>query len=313
MGIHIHTHDHSGGHSDGHSHSPHPSGEIPRSLSMAVVVTATFMVVEAIGGYLANSLALLSDAAHMLMDVGAILLSLFAYWVSRRPSTPTMSYGYHRAEILGALISGLLIWLIAGVLAYEAIIRLQSPPEVKGPIVFVVALIGLIANLAAMKFLHKTQKQSINVKAAYYHVIADSLGSVGALIAGGVIWWTGWYPIDPILTLVLSVMMLWGSWGLVKESISVLMESAPSHLDPAEVQASLEGVTGVDQVHDLHIWSVSSGRPALSVHLISAEGQIVLNSANQLLQERYGITHTTIQVEDPKDFNFDRCYDCKPG
>lgn len=304
MGFHGHHH----GHSHDHSH------DIPRALTKALLVTVFFMLVEAVGGYYANSLALLGDAAHMLTDVGAILLSLFAYWVSRRPSTPTMSFGYHRAEILGALASGLGIWFIAGLLVYEAVERLSTPPEVQGPIVFFVATVGLVANLASMKMLHSSKDESINVRAAYLHLLADSLGSVGAVVAGAVLWLTDWRLIDPILTIVFAAMMIVGSWQLVKESVGVLMESTPAGVNPERVKQDLDALEEVISSHDLHIWSVSSGRLALSVHLIANETQLALNRAQAMLKERYGIDHTTIQVEHPEEFaNSDHCHNCASG
>jgi cobalt-zinc-cadmium efflux system protein len=277
-----------------------------------MIITAIFMLVEIIGGWLANSLALISDAAHMLTDIGAMLLSLFALWVAKRPVTLKMSFGYHRAEILGALLSGLMIWLIAGALIYEAIIRLASPPEVQGPIVLVVSIIGLAANLFSMWILHSAQKGNLNVRAAYLHLLSDSLGSVGAIIAGVVLWFTDWRPIDPIMTLLFAVLMLVSSWNLIKEAIQVLMESTPEHLDPHQIQADLLTLPSVKEAHDLHIWSVSSGRLALSVHLVSETPERVLIAAHELLEARHGIVHTTIQIEHPNQFQSKRCYDCMP-
>jgi cobalt-zinc-cadmium efflux system protein len=270
------------------------------------------MGVEFVGGWFANSLALVSDAAHMLTDIGAMLLSLFAIWVARRPVTMAMSFGYHRAEILGALFSGLLIWLISGFLIYEAIVRIQSPPEVHGPIVFVVATIGLLANLVSMWMLHSAKEHNINVRAAYLHLFSDSLGSVGAIIAGVILWLTDWRPIDPIITVVFAILMLASSWSLVKEAVGILMESAPTHIDPFEVNQDLHKIPSVREVHDLHIWTVANGKAALSVHIISDQTETVLNQANDLLKERYQIIHTTIQVEHPDRFQSERCYDCTP-
>jgi cobalt-zinc-cadmium efflux system protein len=270
------------------------------------------MIVEFVGGWWSNSLALASDAAHMLTDIGAMLLSLFALWVARRPITLSMSFGYHRAEILGALISGLLIWLISGFLIYEAVMRMQNPPEVEGPVVFVVATIGLLANIVSMKFLSSAKDSNINVRAAYLHLLTDCLGSIGTIIAGAILWATGWKPIDPIITVVFAGLMILSSWNLVKESVGVLMQSTPPHIDPAEVQFDLQGIPGVQESHDLHIWTVSSGKLALSVHLISTNSESVLQASNQLLEEKYGIVHTTIQVEHPEKFQSKRCYDCLP-
>ena len=307
----MHDHDHSQHHD--HHHHGVSANAAPTAVIRAIGVTSVFMVVEMLGGYFSNSLALTSDAAHMLTDVGAMLLTLFVLWIARRPSNHTMSFGYHRAEILGALASGLSIWLIAGFLIYEAVVRMQAPPEVKGPLVFVVAMLGFIANLVSMHFLHKAKDHNLNVRAAYLHVIADLLGSVGAIIAGSVLWATGWRPIDPIITLIFSGLMLWNSGTLIKESIQILMESTPIGLDPEKICADLEKIPQVKEVHDLHIWSVGSGMNALSVHLISEHAEQALESANDMLHENYGIRHTTIQVEHPDHFRSEHCYSCGPA
>lgn len=319
--VNRHEHDHDDDHDHDHEHEPGPGGHFhfgagtaPGVILRAIGITVIFMVIELAGGWIANSLALISDAAHMLTDIGAMLLSLFAIWISRRPSNAVMSFGYQRAEILGALASGLAIWLISGLLVYEAIRRLESPPDVHGPIVFIVALIGLIANLASMRMLHSATGHNMNVRAAYLHMLSDALGSVGAVIAGAILWWTHWRPIDPIITLCFAGLMLVSSWNLVKEAVSILMESTPAGVDPFQVKKDLEAIAGVTEVHDLHIWTVASGKPALSVHLIAAQtGQSLLTAANLLLKEKHGIAHTTIQIERPEEFVSERCYDCAPG
>jgi len=307
-----HSHSHDCSHSPSGHHSSHFKGKAPRIILQAILITTFFMGVELVGGWISNSLALISDAAHMLTDVGAMLLSLFALWVARRPVTPSMSFGYHRAEILGALLSGLMIWMISGVLIYEAIIRIQSPPEVQGSIVFVVASIGLAANLASMWMLHGAKDDNLNIKATYLHMLADALGSIGAIIAGGVLWLTDWKPIDPIITIFFAILMLVSSWSLVKEAVGVLMESTPEHLNPLQVKEDLQKIAHVREAHDLHIWAVTSGKTALSVHLVSDSPQLVLAAANELLQSKYGIVHTTIQIEHPDQFQSERCYDCVP-
>ena len=210
------------------------------------------------------------------------------------------------------MLSGLSIWLISGFLIYEAVVRMQSPPEVQGPVVFVVATVGLIANLVSMAMLKHAKDSNINVRAAYLHLFSDCLGSVGAIIAGIVLWLTDWRPIDPIITIVFAGLMLVSSWSLVKESIAVLMESTPDHVDPQAVLKDLLSLGGVREAHDLHIWSVSSGKLALSVHLVSEFYESVLDNANQLMEEKYGIIHTTIQIEHPEHFKSERCYDCLP-
>jgi len=305
------NHDHAHEHPHDHDHHHHSHAEqAPRAIIAALVVTFVFMLMELIGGWWSNSLALISDGAHMLTDIGALLLSLFVIWFAKRPISAHMSYGYHRAEILGALASGLAIWLIAGLLVFEAIQRLHSPPEVRGPAVFIIATIGLFANLLSMRFLSATRHTHINVRAAYLHLVADALGSIGAIVAGAVLWLTGWRPIDPIVTLFFAVLMLLGSWKLVSEAVSVLMESTPSGINALKVKEDLAHLPGVEEVHDLHIWSVSQGRCALSVHLIARQAQGLLGAANALLQERYKIEHTTIQIEDPDHFSHKHCYDC---
>jgi cobalt-zinc-cadmium efflux system protein len=277
-----------------------------------LIVTLTFMVVEFAGGYLANSLALMSDAAHMLTDCMALTLGLFAFWIAARPSTPQMTFGYHRAEILGALASGLLIWFLTAMLVHEAIRRIASPPEVQGEVVMVVGGIGLGVNVLVAWILHASHSRSLNLKAAYLHVLGDLLGSIGAIVSGLVIWSTGWNLIDPLITFFIASLLLYGSWHIVVEAVGVLMESAPRGVDALEVRSDLESIPSVQEVHDLHIWSVSTGVLALSVHLVSRDPGRALTEANDLLDQRYGIHHTTLQVEHPEEFQSDRCYECVP-
>jgi cobalt-zinc-cadmium efflux system protein len=312
--VQIHNHSHEDGHDHDHDHRHGSESRAPSAILRAIWITLVFMLIEALGGYFANSLALISDAAHMLTDVGAMLLSLFAIWVSRRPSNSKMTFGYHRAEILGALASGLAIWLIAGILVYESILRLHSPPDVNGPIVIVVASIGLVANLLSMRMLHGAKHENMNVKAAYLHMVSDALGSIGAIVAGVTLAVTHWRPIDPIVTIFFSALMLFGSWNLVKEAVEVLMESTPEGIDLESVREALQALATVKEAHDLHIWTVSSGRLALSVHLIvesaAPDRKSVLMAATELLEEKYNIVHTTIQIEDQGSFQSERCYDC---
>lgn len=311
---HNHDHDHSPDHAHGHSHGVggHLSGAAPKVLMRAMAVTVLFMVIEFVGGWISNSLALYTDAVHMLTDVASMAFSLFAIWVSNRPVTSQMSFGYHRAEILGALASGLAIWLLAGGLIVEAIVRLENPPEVQGAVVFIVAGIGLAANLLSMKMLHHEQGENMNVRAAYLHLLTDAMGSIAAVIAGVVLWLTHWRPIDPIVTILVALLMLVSSWSLVKEAIAILMESTPAGVKPEKIHRDLAALEGVSEVHDLHIWTVSSGRLAMSVHLVAEDSRKILEMANDVLKRHFGIIHTTIQIEHPKDFSSSRCYDCSP-
>ncbi len=297
---HDHDHDHDHGH---HDHSI-------RALRAALLVTGVFLVVEFIGGWVANSLALMSDAGHMLTDVGGLLLGLVAAWISRRPPSATMSFGYHRAEILGALLSGLSIWALAGVLVYEAVLRVQSPTPIQGPLVLGIAAVGLLVNLFSLRLLHRHQHESLNVRGAYLHVIADAFGSIAALVAGALITWKGWFWVDPVITFVLSGLMLLGSWSLIRDSVGILMESTPRGVDPIRLKAALEALSGVQEVHDLHVWSVGSRRLAMSAHIVSDVPEEVLLAAQELLDREFGIRHSTLQVENPEKFRSERCYDC---
>ncbi|MGD0664531.1 MAG: cation diffusion facilitator family transporter [Rhabdochlamydiaceae bacterium] len=279
-------------HQCNHPHS-HGQGHI-KALHAALWIAVIFMIIEVIGGWMANSLALISDALHMFTDVGALLLGLIVSKIAHRPSTPTMSYGYQRAEILGALVSAVSLWALCGVLSYEAVHRFFQPEVVEGKLVFIVATAGLIANLVMLKLLHPTQGQSLNTKAAYLHVMGDLLGMI-----------------DPIITLLFTLFILRGSGKVIRESISILMESTPEGIDPTAVKRTLAGIEGVQEVHDLHIWTASIHRMALSVHLVTEKPIETLNTARQALEELYGIRHITIQVEDPKAFESKYCYDCQ--
>lgn len=281
-------------------------------MKAALLITGTFLVIEFVGGWMANSLALLSDAGHMLTDLGGLLLALFASWMAQRPATERLTFGYHRAEVLGALASGLSIWALAGILVFQAIGRLGNPAEVRGGLVVWVAAAGLIANLLSLKVLHRHSHDHLNVRGAYLHVLADTAGSLGALASGALIAWKGWLWVDPAMTLLLAVLMLVGSWSLLRDAGTVLMEGTPTGVDAVRVREALAALPGVSDVHDLHIWSVGSGRRALSVHLISSVGEGLLEQANALLDSSFGIGHTTIQIEHPERFKSERCYDCHP-
>lgn len=284
-----------------------------QALHKSLWVALVFMVIEVIGGWIANSLALISDALHMFTDVGALLLGIVVSHLARRPATPAMSYGYQRAEILGALASSVSLWALSGVLIYESIHRFFEPVDVQGPIVFIIATVGLTANLMMMKFLHPSQGHSLNVKAAYLHVLGDLLGSIGVILSGLLIWITHWNPIDPIITILFTLMILRSSGKVILETISVLMESTPPNIDPEAVLKTLEQIAGVKEVHDLHIWSASPHKVALSVHLIANPNADVLAAAHRQIEAKHGIRHMTIQVEDPQRFEPRYCYDCKNG
>ncbi len=281
-----------------------------RALHGALWIALLFMLIEVIGGFIANSLALFSDALHMFTDVGALLLSLIVSHIAKRPSTPSMSYGYARAEVIGALASSASLWALSAVLIYQSFGRLYHPEPVKGPIVFAIASIGLLANLWMMRLLHPSQHKNINVRAAYLHVLGDLLGSIGVISSGIILWTTGWNPIDAVITLVFTVTILYHSWKVIKTTLSVLMESTPEGIDPEKIAQTLREIPGVKEVHDLHIWSVSSHKIALSAHIVAESAPKILDTAHRVLEEKHGIRHMTIQVEDPSHFQREYCFDC---
>jgi cobalt-zinc-cadmium efflux system protein len=296
--MHDHSHEH-------HAHCHH------RALNISLWVAFIFMIIEVAGGWIANSLALISDALHMFTDVGALMLSLIVSYIAKWPTTPSMSYGYHRAEIIGALVSSVSLWALSGVLVYEAIMRIIHPEVVEGPIVFGIASIGLIANLIMMRVLHPSQGHSLNVRAAYLHVVGDLLGSIGVILSGLILWTTGWNLIDPLITIVFTCAILFSSAKVIRQSLSILMESTPEGVDPAQIEKTLLEIPGVKEVHDLHIWTASKHKIVLSAHLIADPAKDVLTPAHQALEEKHGIRHMTIQVEDPASFQPRYCYDCQ--
>ncbi len=303
---HAHAHD---GHSHaGHSHHHHHDAG-SRGLKAALAITAVFFLIEVVGGFMSNSLTLLADAGHNLTDVAALAFSLFVAWLAKRPSTPEKTYGYLRWEILAAFFNGATLLLISAAIIWEAIQRFRSPEPVETGLMIVVASAGLVANLVAAWMLHGGAKDSLNVRGAYLHMIADLLGSVAAVIAGLFIRYKGWTLADPIASIVMTVLILRGSWSLVKESVDVLLEATPAHIDLGEVRRALKAVDHVESVHDLHVWTLTSGVVAMSAHamiLDPAEHQTALERMNVVLST-LGIHHVTIQIEGKA------LADCAPG
>jgi cobalt-zinc-cadmium efflux system protein len=290
-----------------HSHAhPHPHEErfqsSRRRLILAFWSQLAFFVVELVAGILTNSLALQADAGHMLSDVAALGLSLLALLWTLKPPTPQKTYGYHRLEILAALINGLLLWGISIYIFYEAYSRFFTPPQLNGLPMVIVAALGLLVNLFGVLILYPSREQSLNLRSAFLHLLADSLGSVATIVAGGLILWLGWYWFDPLAGAVIGVMIIIGSWQLVLEATNILLEATPKHIDLDEVKATLEAYPGVEQVHDLHIWTIASGIHALSVHVAvgnNKDRDCLTWELEDLLYHRFGMEHTTIQTEGP--------------
>lgn len=270
-----------------------------RRLSVALAITAVVMVVEAAGGWIAGSLALLADAGHMLADTAALGLALFAAHVAQRPATARRSFGLLRLEILAALVNGAVLLAIAVGIGVEAWRRLRVPAAVDGALLLSVAAVGFAANAAVVAILHRGHEHSLNERGAYLHVLGDLAGSVGALAAGAVVLATGWTLADPLISVCIGVLVLVSAWRLVKESTDILLEATPGHIALSDVHERLVSVSGVDSVHDLHVWTVTSGVVAMSGHLVvrdPSENQAVLEAVQGRMRD-LGITHVTVQME----------------
>ncbi len=274
-----------------------------RDLAITLTITATYCIVEFAGGLFTNSLALLSDAGHMFADVAALSISLFAMRLARLPPTASKTFGYHRVEILAAFVNGLALWLIVGLIFHAAYLRLHLPPTVKSGQMIAVAGVGLAVNIASLWILRGSQAQSLNVRAAFVHVLGDALGSIGAIVAGIVMLMWGWYVADPLVSVGIGLLILYSSWGIVRESVDILMQGTPREMRLEDIEGCLLSVRGVRQVHDLHVWTLTSGMHLLSVHLVvgrNDEPRSIIDAAQARLRERFGIGHTTVQV-DPED------------
>lgn len=287
-------------HNHGHDHGHDRARDRGRLLG-TLGLTAFMMVAEAVGGWWSGSLALLSDAGHMLTDAAALLLAVLALWFAGRPADLKRTYGFFRLEILSALVNGLTLVGIAGLIGYEAWERLANPRPLNAPLMLTVAAVGLLVNIGGMILLSRSQ--SMNVRAAFLHVAGDALSSVGVIAAGAVAWLTGWTLLDPIISVAIAAIIAVGAVGLVRQAVHVLLEAVPEHIDLVEVFGAMKTVVGVQEVHDLHVWTISHGLHALSAHLVvrleggAADHDDVLASARGLLRERFGIEHATLQIE----------------
>jgi len=293
-----------------HRHS-HPSSSTRHSdaskfsqqsaLRNALVFTSLFMVVEFLGGLFTNSLALMADAGHMLTDVAALSLSAFALWFSSRPATAAKTYGFLRVEILAALVNGATLIVISLVIFYESYQRLASPPEVKSEIMLLIAVFGLLINLVCAYCLNKSQQTSMNVKAAFLHVAGDAISSVGAILAGILMLLYKWYLADPLISFLVGTLILYSSWRLVKDSVDILLEGTPNHIDLDLVRNELCRVEGVESIHDLHIWTLTSGIHAMSCHVVvcgSEDRHRILEELSGIVRGKFKVDHTTIQLEE---------------
>lgn len=265
-----------------------------------LVLTGSLLVVEIAGGLWTGSLALLADAAHMLTDVGGLALALFAIWIAARPPTPEKTYGYYRVEILAALVNALVLLVVAGAILFEAWQRILTPHEILAGPMLAVAVLGFAANLAGAWLLHHGARASLNVRAAYLEVLSDALASLGVIVAGVVVLLTGWLAADPLVSAAIGVFIVPRTWGLLRQAVNVLLEGTPAHLELGEIERAIEETPGVRRVHDLHVWTLTSGREAMSAHVVVGDlagGERLLERLHALLHARFGVDHTTIQLE----------------
>lgn len=288
--------------SSGHNHDHgHALGASERRMWVVFGLTASFLIVEIVGGILTHSLALLSDAAHMFTDVMALAIAIAAMRLSRMPADRKRTFGYHRFEILAAAFNATLLFLVALFILYEAYQRWITPPPIESLGMLAVAIAGLAVNLVGMRVLSSEADSNLNVKGAYLEVWADALGSVGVIIAALIVYVTGWTRADPIVAVLIAIWVLPRTWTLFKQSFNVLLEGVPEGMDLSVIDNRLRGLPGVRDVHDLHIWAIGTGKASLTAHLIldnaQANVQRVLNDASDLLQREFGLTHTTLQAE----------------
>ena len=305
---------HNGSHSHAHTHS-HGRASSRRRLSIVLVLTAIYMIAEALGGWWTGSLALLADAGHMLTDVAALILALVAIWFGSRPATPSKTFGYYRLEILAALINGVALVLISLLIFYEAYHRWAEPPPVNSNAMMLVAIGGLLVNLTCAWLLHGAHEEDLNMRGAWLHIMGDALGSLGAIVAGALMSLYGWYAADPLFSVAISLLIVWSSWHLIRESTNVLLEGTPAHINLAAVEDAIRETGGVQNVHDLHVWTITSGREALSAHVIHEETisqPELLKELRAKLHDRFGVDHLTIQME-TADFEDETFHFCHSG
>ncbi|MBI4470367.1 MAG: cation transporter [Acidobacteria bacterium] len=271
-----------------------------RGLRIALVLTCAYMLVEALGGWWTNSLALMADAGHMFTDVGALVLALGAIWVSARKAPPAKTYGYYRTEILAAMINATVLILVSVGIILEAVQRIREPPAIASLGMLVVAAGGLGVNLVSYRLLRQPAEGGLNLRGAALHVIGDAIGSVGAILAAALIFWRGWMLADPLVSILTAGLIIFGAWTLLRDAVNVLLEATPRHIDVRQVEQAIRSVDGVSSVHDLHIWTITSGKEALSAHVILCEGACQKSALQEVcarLQREFGIDHLTIQTE----------------
>jgi len=287
----------------------HIYGQNARKLRLVLGLTTTYMLIEAVGGWLTNSLALLADAGHMLTDVAALFLAMVAIWLADRTAPREKTYGYYRLEILAAIVNAVALIVISLVILYEAYERFQAPPEVRGFEMIFIAAGGLVINSLGLWILRQRQV-SLNLRGAFLHILGDALGSIGAMSAGVLIWLWGWNMADPLFSVVTAFLIIYCAWRLIRDSVNVLLEATPAHIDIDAVKETIKRVDGVYDMHDLHVWTITPGKEALSAHIVLHQGachKTTLEMLQDRLKVEFGIAHATIQLETP-DFREDEIH-----
>ena len=308
---HQHGHHHAGPHDHDHAHGR--AARSRRRLSLVLVLTALYMLAEAAGGWWTGSLALLADAGHMLTDAAALALALLAVWFGSRPATPSKTYGFYRLEILAAFVNGVSLVVLSLFIFYEAYERWFEPQAVRSGAMIAVASGGLLVNLTCAWLLHGDHHDDLNVRGAWLHVLGDALGSVGAIAAGVLMKFFGWYAADPAVSVAIALLIIYSSWNLIREATNILLEGTPAHISLAAVEEAIRQTEGVEGVHDLHVWTITAGREALSAHVMHAPAvsqSALLRELRAKLQEQFGLAHLTIQMEtgDHEDETFHFCH-----
>jgi len=273
-----------------------------RVLLFAWVATLFFAGIEFAGGKLSHSLALIADSVHLVADAGALGLAFFASWIAAQPATRKMSYGYHRVEILAALINGAGLLTVAIFVAKEALQRFHNPSPVHPPLMLGIGIAGLVFNLAVAFLLNRAAKENVNVRSAFFHVLSDTLGSFGVVAAAVIVWKTGWSLADPVVSIAIALLVIGGAWQILRDVVEILLEATPSRVNIRQLEERLLSLSGVSEICDLHVWTISSGKEALSAHLgvhSSADWESLLKEVNSILSQEFGIQHTTIQFENP--------------
>jgi cobalt-zinc-cadmium efflux system protein len=297
--VHSHSHGHSHA-AGGHGHHHDLRNESKKGMMTVLGLTAAYMLIEVVTGIMTGSLAMLADAGHMLSDVGALLLGLLAVWFASKPATPGKTYGYYRSEILAGFFNALALVVLSLIILFEAYRRFSSPPEVHGIPVLIVAALGLVMQLVSLKMLKKSADAGINARAAYLEILGDSMASVGVIVSSLIIIFTKWYAADPLISGLIGLAILPRTWLLISECVNILMEGTPGRIDLSSLRKALTSVEGVLEVHDVHVWTITSGLDAMSGHILiddRAPAEEVLTKVTKILNDDFDLHHTTIQVE----------------